>query len=499
MKYAVYGKMPKIGRNQAVIVPVFDEDIGKGGKVKKAIPFAQALEDGLKSGAIGQKAGSFHALEGQGMSKREPVSLAFVFLGRQVECNDSFAANAICCAFAAVSATRPKEIVVAWPLLIATASAAVFSSMLCSGMIMTSYRFDKYKSEKGSKATHVAKVSFIAPKQIHAQISQGARKGAILGMAANNARTIANEPANVATPKFVAEYAQNMAKKAGLSCKLLGKKELAMFGMNSMSAVAQGSVQEPVLVVLEYMGAGKGEPFHALVGKGVTFDSGGISIKPSKEMDQMKFDKSGACAVIAAMGELKRLGIKKNVVGIAPLVENLPSGSAYKPGDIVKASNGKTIEVLNTDAEGRMILADALAYAVKNYKPETMMDFATLTGACVVALGDIASGLFSNDEEMAARVEAAAAASGERVWRLPLWREYDWKIKSEVADMKNVGESGQAGSAAGASFLKEFVGATKWAHVDIAGTAWLTKPKNGLCAGATGMGARLALEYLLAL
>ncbi len=499
MKYVVSEKTPKLDLKSAAIVPVFDEDISKSQNARQSLPFAPALEAGLKSGSISPKAGGVHLIRNLAAGKHAPCAIAFAFLGRQVDCDDIFAANTITSAFAAVSGAMPKTVAVHWPLIINTASARTFSSQLCSGLEMSTYKFDKYKSGESKAAKkanpHAQEVIFAAPKQLHAQIRQGAKKGEIIGIAANFARRLANEPANVATPGFIARAAMDMAKKNGLACKVLGKPKLLGLGMNSMCSVAQGSTQEPALVVLEYMGEGKGKPFHALIGKGVTFDSGGISIKPAKEMDQMKFDKSGACAVIAAMGALKQLGIRKNIVAVAPLVENLPSGSAYKPGDIVRASNGKTIEVLNTDAEGRMILADALAYTVKNYKPETILDFATLTGACVIALGDVASGLFSNDDALAQSVAEAANAAGERVWRLPLWREYDSKIKSEVADMKNVGESGQAGPAAGASFLKEFVGKSKWAHIDIAGTAWLTKPKNGMAAGATGVGVRIALEH----
>jgi leucyl aminopeptidase len=213
-------------------------------------------------------------------------------------------------------------------------------------------------------------------------------------------------------------------------------------------------------------------------------------------MDEMKFDKSGACVVISVMSALKQLGIKKNIVAIAPLVENMPSGNAYRPGDIIRASNSKTIEVLNTDAEGRLILADALAYTCRKYSPQTLIDLATLTGACSVALGDLASAILCDDEKLCSDLISCSHNSNERLWQLPSWSEYDDKIKSDVADIKNTGEKGMAGTIAGYSFLKNFVDCPSWAHIDIAGTANIKTPKWGLCAGGTGFGVRLCLEYI---
>lgn len=364
---------------------------------------------------------------------------------------------------------------------------------LASQIQMADYSFDKYKQKDESKS-EVQKVVFIADADIKKEIFDGQ----MFGLAANITRSIQNEPANIATPHHISNIVKRSAKDWGLKIKVMDEKMLKKEGLQAMLAVAQGSSNKPCLVLMEYMGNPKSRQIdYALVGKGVTFDSGGISLKPSPSMDEMKFDKSGACAVIGAMSALKGLKIKKNVVGVAALVENMPGSKAYRPGDIIKANNGKTIEVLNTDAEGRVVLADAISYTVKKYKPERMMDFATLTGACVVALGDLAAGLMCTDEPMLRGIIESGTNIGENVWPLPSWAEYDEKVKSEVATVKNIGERGNAGTIAAYSFLKPFAeGCKHWAHIDIAGTAWITKPKFGLSIGGTGFGTRLILQHL---
>jgi leucyl aminopeptidase len=316
----------------------------------------------------------------------------------------------------------------------------------------------------------------------------------------------------VATPDYVARKLKEIASRAKLKCTILDEKQLRKQGFNALLSVASGSAQPPKLVVVEYH-AGKGRETIALVGKGITFDSGGISLKIAQDMDKMKFDKSGACTVVAVASAAKALKLPVNVIAIAPLSENVPSGTSYKPGDVVTGISGKSIEVLNTDAEGRIILSDALSYAVKKYKPKTIIDVATLTGACIIALGDGASGMLSNDDELAKDLYDAGQASGDKVWRLPMWDEYAEKIKSDVGDVKNTGD-GTAGTITATMFLKNFVelddakkkkrGAkesvkpsVKWAHLDIAGMAWVTKNKPYFAIGATGAGTRVIIEYLL--
>ncbi|MFH1443308.1 MAG: leucyl aminopeptidase [Candidatus Micrarchaeota archaeon] len=311
--------------------------------------------------------------------------------------------------------------------------------------------------------------------------------------AANLSRDLDNEPGNVGTPAFIAKMAEEAGKKYGFKCKVLNRADIEALKMHSFLSVAKGSVQEPKFVIMEWNP--RGRETVVLVGKGITFDSGGISLKPSKDMEKMKWDKSGACTVIGAMAAAAQLKLPQHIVALAPLTENLPSGSASKPGDVVYASNGKSIEIANTDAEGRLVLADALAYAAK-YKPKAVIDFATLTGACVVALGDVCAGVMGNDEKLMEKLRKAGEKTGERVWQLPLWKEYDDKIKSDIADVKNIGMgSGDAGAITAAAFLKKFVN-YPWAHVDIAGTAWNDNEKPYGIKGATGFGVRLIIEML---
>ena len=302
-------------------------------------------------------------------------------------------------------------------------------------------------------------------------------------------------------PSVLADYARQLAKENNLKCTVLGKTALEKGGFGGLLAVGGGSAHEPHLIVLEYHGShheSTQSPI-ALVGKAITFDSGGISIKPSEKMDEMKFDKCGGVAVLGAMRAIAQLKLPLNVIGVIAAAENMPSSTSYRPGDIVTSypgpdKRGVTIEVLNTDAEGRIVLGDALAYA-RERKPQAIIDLATLTGACVVALGTYAAGLFGNDELLLERIRAAGERTGERVWPLPLWQEYKDKIKSDVADHKNTGGR-EGGAITAAAFLARYVGDTPWAHLDIAGTAWTTEERPYLAKGATGFGVRLAVDTL---
>src|SRR6266545_3270858 len=301
------------------------------------------------------------------------------------------------------------------------------------------------------------------------------------------------QPGNVATPSYLAEQAKKLAAAHGFKVTILDKAQIKKEGMGALLAVAQGSAEEPRFIVMEYAG-GSGAPV-VLIGKGVTFDSGGISIKPALNMEDMKFDKSGATAVLGTFEALGRLKPKINVVGLIPATENLPSGTAIKPGDVVKSHLGKTIEIINTDAEGRLILCDALSYA-RRFKPAAAIDAATLTGAVVVALGHHAIGMLGNDEALLAEVRDAGERAGERCWPLPLWEDYRELLKSDVADIKNSGGR-SAGTIAGAWFLREFVDSFPWVHLDIAGTAYLEGEGPGHAKGPTAIGVRLFTEFLL--
>ncbi|MBI4297796.1 MAG: leucyl aminopeptidase [Chloroflexi bacterium] len=327
-------------------------------------------------------------------------------------------------------------------------------------------------------------------------LERGVEMGRIMSHATYLARDMVNEPANHMTPTHMAEAARKVAEEHGLSLTILEREQMQELGMGALLGVAQGSQQPPKLIVLEYKGGGNRTPL-GLLGKGLTFDSGGISIKPSEGMQEMKEDMAGGAAVIAALGAIAQLHPPVNVTGIIPATENLPSGTAYKPGDVLKTMGGKTIEVISTDAEGRLILADALCYA-RRRGLSPLVDAATLTGACIVALGDICSGAFSNNQEFLSQVLKAAETAGERAWPMPMFPDYKEQNKSDVADIKNTGGR-NAGAITAAQFLAEFAETTPWVHLDIAGTVRADKDKGYQVKGATGVPARTFVQLALAL
>jgi len=328
-------------------------------------------------------------------------------------------------------------------------------------------------------------------------LEQGCEKGKVVAEATNLARDLVNEPANYMTPTDMAKVAEELAKTYGLGLTILDRGQMESEGMGALLGVARGSRQPPKLIVLSYKGDETSSETLGFVGKGITFDSGGISIKPSEGMAEMKGDMAGGAAVMAALSAIAQLKPKINVTAVVPATENLPGGDAVKPGDILKAMNGKTIEVVSTDAEGRLILADALAYAVKQ-DLSPLVDVATLTGACHIALGDICSGIFGNTQELVDKVVKAGAEAGERLWQMPMYEEYKEQNKSEVADIKNSGGR-YGGAITAAQFLAEFVGDAPWVHIDIAGTFNSDKERGYLLKGATGVGVRTLVNLALAL
>ncbi|HZV80872.1 MAG TPA: leucyl aminopeptidase [Geobacteraceae bacterium] len=364
-----------------------------------------------------------------------------------------------------------------------------------TGCLLGDYGFERYKTVTEGVVPGVETVTLLVPAKADKVETERAVHGAEqLFAGVKLARDLVSEPCNVATPGFIAAAALKSADESGFSCRVMDEEEIRTLGMGGLLAVSRGSVEKPRCLVLEYLPQGDGVAPVALVGKGVTFDSGGISLKPREGMERMKDDMAGAAAVIGTFAAAARLGLPVNLVGVVPLTENLPDGMAYKPGDVVVTMAGKTVEIVNTDAEGRMILCDALHYALR-YKPRVMIDLATLTGACLVALGTEASGMFGTDAHLKRALLKAGESTGERLWELPLWDEYGELMKSDIADMKNAGGP-HAGSISAAWFLKQFVGRTKWVHLDIAGTAWEEKGTHYLPKGATGVGVRLLVEYL---
>ena len=362
---------------------------------------------------------------------------------------------------------------------------------LAEGIVLGSYRFNSHRTgnEDGPDLEEVTVLG-----------GDGAAlsKGAVIANGVCLARDLGNHPANVATPTRLAEEAQRIGDSGGMKVTILDREEIVEQGMGALAAVAQGSDEPPKFITLEYKGGPEDQKPIALVGKGLTFDSGGISIKPSGKMDEMKFDMCGSAVVLGVMQAVSILKPALNLIGVIPSTENLLGAKAFKPGDILKAYNGKTIEVLNTDAEGRLILADALSYVTMKHELEYALDFATLTGAVLVALGHHTTGIMGTDEELIRKVKASSAKTGEKVWDFPLWDEYCEEVKSKVADVKNLGNERNAGTIAGGAFLKEFVeNDTPWVHFDIAGSAWGEKEKPyGPKTGATGNMIRLVIDLL---
>lgn len=375
-------------------------------------------------------------------------------------------------------------------------TAARFSAL---GAALSSFEYDRFKEEKGHR---VARFLFVerdakALPALRAGVSHGVK----LGEAINWGRALVAAPPADLRPDDLARAARKVGAGLGsraaarIRVRVLGVRELASLSAGGILAVGGGSEAPPRLIAAEYRGGTAGGKWVALVGKGVTFDTGGISLKKWEGMEKMKYDMAGAAGMLSALRACAALGIRRNVVAVVPAVENMPSGTAYRPGDVLRMMSGKTVEILSTDAEGRLILADAMTYALRKYKPEVMVDAATLTGACVVALGSVNIGMMGNDEALIARMKSASALSGEKAWELPLHEEYLEQIKSDIGDLKNIG-GGEAGTITAGYFLKEFAGDTPWVHFDIAGTAWVEKEKRGYAPGPSGAPVRLLAEFL---
>lgn len=385
---------------------------------------------------------------------------------------------------------------VAWFVADKSQDVATLAAV-AEGALLSSYVFDRYKSEKNGKLA-VETLTFVGPHlQTSSPLSNAldAVQKTVPGVFL--ARDLINEPASVSTPSYLAEHAVRIARIGKLTSDIFGPSKMKTAKMAGLLAVAQGSAEEPRFIKLTYKPSGKPKKKIALVGKGLTFDSGGLSLKPPKSMETMKLDMSGGATVLGVMQVIAQLKPHVQVTGYIPATENMPSGTAQRPGDVIRYRNGKTVEVLNTDAEGRLILADALLQAVQE-KPDVIIDLATLTGACVTALGGQIAGLFSNNDELADALLQCSKETGELLWRLPLVKEYKDDIKSSVADIKNVG-GGNAGAIAAALFLEEFVSDVPWAHLDIAGPAFAEKDNPYIPKGGVGFGVRTLVRYVIGL
>lgn len=423
-----------------------------------------------------------------------PKRVLLVGLGDPVDVDASAVRRA-----AALAARRATDIGAAsmafylTPEAVGSLDPEVVGRVAIEGAGQGAWRFEHLRSKRDSKGD-LSAFTVLTDRSGRAGAERGRATGAAIAEGQAFARNLQMRPGNHCTPSDLAEEARGLAKRHGFKVNIKGQRQIESEGMNALLAVAQGSAQEPRFITLEHRGGGSVKPI-CLVGKGVTFDSGGISIKPALNMEEMKFDMSGAAAVLGTFEAIGRIQPKANVVGLVPSTENLPSSTAIKPGDVVTTHFGKTVEIVNTDAEGRLILCDALSYA-RRFDPQCIVDAATLTGAIVIALGDQAIGLMGNDESLLDDLYDAGTAVGEPCWELPLWDGYRKQIKSDTADIKNIGGR-SAGAITAAWFLKEFIENHPWAHLDIAGTAYLDKDRPDMAKGPTGIGVRLFTEFIL--
>ncbi len=445
----------------------------------------------IKRGDLDDKAGAtllVHDLPGVHAER-----VLLVSLGKHEEFADKAYRDALAAAAKAISAGPAKDAVVALADVELPGRDAAWRLQQATRILADgAYRFDALKSDKKTKKDRGAKkLSLLMSCELGAEHDTAALQGHAIAAGMALAKDLGNLPGNLCTPTHLAETAEALAKQYKFDVEVLERADMEKLGMGSLLSVARGSHQPPKFIVMQYKGGkAKARPV-VLVGKGITFDTGGISLKPAAEMDEMKFDMCGAASVLGTFKAVAQMGLPINLVGLIPTTENMPGGGATKPGDVVTSMSGQTIEVLNTDAEGRLILCDALTYA-ERFKPECVIDVATLTGACVVALGKIPSGLLANDDELAAEILRRGTESGDRAWQLPLWDEYQELLKSNFADMGNIGGR-YAGTITAACFLSRFAKAYKWAHLDIAGTAWV----SGDAKGATGRPVPLLSSFLI--
>jgi leucyl aminopeptidase len=485
------------GRVERVIADVCALGVHEdGGSLQKRVPLkgapARRLAALLRSVNFSARSGEVLVIPSQGIVRS--TWIAVCGLGKSRELKPSCIRQMGGVVVSAAQKHQLGRMTILLPTSI-HGSSEVCAQALAEGCYLEDYRFLTYKQIKPAEKFHVKHVSVVpSAPAVRRDVARGIRLATTITSSTLLVRDMCNQPANVATPTYLKEQAKRVARQHKMSFTAYSTKELKRMKMGGILSVSQGSVEPPHMVIMEYNKSAKKVPTVVLVGKGVTFDSGGISIKPSRNMDEMKFDMCGAAAVIGCLRMVGDLQLPFHVVGIFAAAENMPSGSATRPGDIITTYSGKTVEVLNTDAEGRMILSDCLHYA-KKFKPDAVIDFATLTGACVVALGRFATGMMGTDETLIGRLKAAGDASGERVWELPLWPEHTHDMRGPITDLRNISGRGEAGTTTAGAFLKEFTD-YPWVHLDIAGTAWTTHPTVTSPHGSTGVGVRLIAQLL---
>ncbi|BCB26366.1 putative cytosol aminopeptidase [Sulfurimicrobium lacus] len=491
MEFSIKSGSPEKQRTACVVVGVFEHR-----KLSLAADLMDRvsgfyISDILRRGDMDGKLGSTVLLHNVPNALCDRLLL--VGLGKEREFKDKEYREAVGAAVKALNATGATEAAMYLtevPVKKRELSWKVEQAVMVA--MESVYRFDRLKSKQDEQRRPLRKMVLSVPRRNELSIGEAAlNQGLAIAQGMNLAKDLANLPGNICTPTYIAEQAQELAKTHQLKIEVLEQKDMEALKMGSFLSVAKGSRQPPKLIVLQYAGAAKNQKPVVLVGKGITFDAGGISLKPAAEMDEMKYDMCGAASVLGVFRAIAEMKLPLNVVGIIPTCENLPDGNANKPGDVVTSMSGQTIEILNTDAEGRLILCDALTYAAK-FEPAAVVDIATLTGACVIALGHQASGLLANHDPLARELLHAGEYTYDRAWHMPLWDEYQEQLKSNFADIANIG--GRAGGAiTAACFLSRFTKDYEWAHLDIAGTAW----KSGKEKGATGRPVPLLVHFLL--
>ncbi len=449
------------------------------------------LNDIIKSGDFEAKPSQVSVIYSKSLAAGR---VALLGLGKKSELNLEKIRNAFARVMQHLRGLNIKDAATAMDWTLLPDQKEKLIAAVAEGASLGLYQYTPYKTVGRDELKEMRQLEIIAEPKDYSTILEEIKKTNIITNAVCFARNLISAPANEMTPSIMADHASKIAKRKNVSCRVLDKGKMKALGMNALLGVAAGSHQPPKLIILEYTGGKKSVAPIAMVGKGLTFDSGGISIKPAEKMDEMKTDMSGGAAVMAIIMAAADLKLPINIVGLVPATENMSGGGALKPGDILKSYSGKTIEIINTDAEGRLILADALTYASK-YKPDAIIDIATLTGACIVALGEDVIGMLGTDDQLKKQINQAAEITGERVWELPLWESYSELIKSDIADYKNTG--GRMGSTiTAAAFLGKFVGDYPWVHLDIAGPAWSTRDKAYIPKGASGVTVRLLVEFL---
>ena len=464
---------------------------GATGAVDKAL--GGEISKLLASGAIKGKLGSTYPIPTNGKIKANEVIC--VGLGKSGDFDLDKVRVVTDAAISAAKALKAKKVAtIIHGAGIGGLEAKKAAQAVVEGALLGEYKFKGYKTDddKDNDAIEELIIVDYDPEKIK-EIEPAIETAKAVSESANKAKDLINSPSNIVTPTYLADYAMEMAKEMKIECQVLGKDEIIKKGMDALYSVARGSKQEPKVIVLKYNGGGK--EVYGLVGKGITFDSGGISLKPSLKMFEMKTDMSGGAVAIETMRLIAKLKLKVNIIAVIPATENMPGGNAYKPGDVIGSLSGKTIEVISTDAEGRLVLVDALSYA-KELGAKRLIDIATLTGGVTVALGDAAAGVMGTDEDTMKGLLSSAKTTGEKLWRLPLYEEYKEYLKSDTADILNsTDRGGKASSSVGGTFLQKFIGDTPWTHIDIAGVAYFDKGRTYVSTGATGFGVRLLADF----